>query len=177
VQKQEDARMTCNDTTGPSIGELAPAKGRLVFNPQSCRTCRVCELVCSIIHEGVASPGLARLNIHFYEFEPENPVSATICHQCEDAPCIAACPADAMTREPDTGAVIILDHLCVGCMECRDACEWGVPKLHPALNIAIKCDLCTGRAGGPVCVEFCPVSGLALGYEPEHYARGGGTNE
>ncbi len=172
MQKQEEAIMTCNDTRGPSITKLAPAKGRLVFDPQSCRTCRVCELVCSIFHEGVASPGLARLNIHFYEFEPENPVSATICHQCEDAPCIAACPADAMTREPDTGAVIILDHLCVGCMECRDACEWEVPKLHPTLNIAIKCDLCSSRAGGPVCVEFCPVSGLALRYESEYYLQG-----
>lgn len=159
-----------------SDGQLALARGRLVFDPQSCRTCRVCEVACSIVHEGIASPSLARLNIHFYEFEPENPVSAMICRQCEDAPCMAACPADAMTRDAHTGAVVILDDLCVGCMQCQDACKWHVPKHHPARQVAIKCDLCAGLARGPACVEFCPVAGRALRYEPEYYAQGG-SNE
>jgi Fe-S-cluster-containing hydrogenase component 2 len=26
----------------------------------------------------------------------------------------------------------------------------------------LKCDLCTGRDGGPLCVEMCPVGALYL---------------
>ena len=33
---------------------------------------------------------------------------------------------------------------------------------HPERQVAIVCDLCAGRASGPVCVEMCPLSGKAL---------------
>ena len=173
VQKQEEASMTCNDTTGPSITKLAQAKGRLVFDPQSCRTCRVCELVCSIFHEGVASPGLARLNTHFYEFEPENPVSATICHQCEDAPCIAACPADAMIGSQTRGRSSFLTICAWAAWSVEMPVSGGSPSSTPLSTSPSSATSVPAEPGGPVCVEFCPVSGLALCYESEYYGQRG----
>ena len=41
---------------------------RIVFDAQWCRTCKVCEVVCSISKEGQARPSLARINIFFDEF-------------------------------------------------------------------------------------------------------------
>ncbi|MHB9032815.1 MAG: 4Fe-4S dicluster domain-containing protein [Anaerolineae bacterium] len=152
--------------------KTAAAKGRLVFVSSSCRTCRVCEQVCAISHEGYARPAVARINIVFDEFaQPESAVSASYCLQCQDAPCLAACPNAAMYRDPATGAVLVIEENCTGCMRCRKACEWKVPKLHPEKKIAIKCDLCSGREGGPVCVKFCPVVDKALVYSAEYYVR------
>ena len=154
---------SCSDTR---------AQGRLIFNEANCRTCRVCEQVCAISHEGYARPAVARINISFDEFAlPERVISATYCRQCEDAPCMAACPNAAMTRDEATGAVVVIEEKCTGCMRCRKACPWKVPKLHPERKVAIKCDLCAGKASGPVCVQFCPVVGKALVYDPYYYVR------
>ena len=121
--------------------------------------------MCSIGHEGTASPALARINVYFDEFREQAPISASICFQCADAPCVEACPKDAMARDERTGAVVIDEKRCIGCMLCQKACPWDVPKRHTERRIAIKCDLCAGRAGGPLCVEMCPLSGKALRYE------------
>jgi len=141
--------------------------GRIVFDPTQCRACKLCETVCAIAHEGAARPALARINIDFDAFAATDPISGTVCAQCADARCLAACPVGAMSRDERTGAVVVDSTLCVGCMACRRACPWAVPKKHPELGIAIKCDLCGDREGGPVCVEMCPLSGRAL-----RYARG-----
>ena len=167
---------------GMAAGNAPPgAMGRIVFDPHWCRTCRVCEVMCSIAREGVASPALARINVTFDEFptstgypvEIEEPaaaqhfVSATVCLQCADAPCIPACPNGSLSRDAQTGAVVIdtapdSETVCIGCMRCRTACPWDVPQRHPERKVAIKCDLCAGRDGGPLCVEMCPLSGKAL---------------
>ncbi|MHB1357277.1 MAG: 4Fe-4S dicluster domain-containing protein [Anaerolineae bacterium] len=151
---------------------LYAARGRLVFDPKSCRTCRVCEQACAITHEGYARPTVSRVNVTFNEFVPaESAIQAQYCRQCQDAPCIIACPNGAMTREGTTGAVIILEEKCTGCMRCRKACEWAVPKLHPERKVATKCDLCHNRAEGPACVQFCPLTGKALSYDHSYYTR------
>jgi carbon-monoxide dehydrogenase iron sulfur subunit len=142
-----------------------PARARVVFDPAWCRTCRVCEVACSIGKESTARPALARINVFFDEFQEEHPISASICFQCADAPCIEVCPKDAMSRDARTGAVLIQERRCIGCMLCRDACPWDVPKRHPERKLALKCDLCVDRAEGPLCVEMCPLSGKALRYE------------
>jgi Fe-S-cluster-containing dehydrogenase component len=154
----------------------------IAFDARWCRTCRLCETACAIYHEGAAQPALARIHVTFDEFAPssapdeppiEEPaaaerfVSAAVCLQCADAPCIPACPTGALARDPQTGAVTVdvdpeLETACIGCMRCRKACPWDVPRRHPALKVAIKCDLCAGREGGPLCVELCPLSGKAL---------------
>jgi carbon-monoxide dehydrogenase iron sulfur subunit len=150
------------------------AKGRIVFDFHFCRTCRVCEAVCSIHKEGQARPAVARIAILFDEFATIDPLSARICAQCEAAPCIEACRVGAMSRHPGTGAVLIAEDKCIGCMRCNKECPWEIPQQHPDRRKAIKCDLCYDRAQGPLCVQMCPLSGKALRYEPEYYGGGNG---
>ncbi len=147
------------------------ARGRIVFDVKFCRTCRVCELACSIRKEGLARPAVARISITFNEFQSQDPVSARLCAQCEEAPCLTACRVGAMARDERTGAVTI-GEACVGCMRCQKACPWGVPQRHPDRRVAIKCDLCASEEDGPACVRLCPLSGKALRYVPDYYERG-----
>jgi NADPH-dependent glutamate synthase beta subunit-like oxidoreductase len=37
------------------------------------------------------------------------------CHHCEDAPCVKACPEDAITTDPNTGVVLLDNDKCTGC--------------------------------------------------------------
>ncbi len=141
------------------------AQGRVVFDPAWCRTCKVCEVACSILKEGQARPALARLRILFDEFAASDPITGRLCTHCADAPCLAACPNQAMTRDARTGAVLVIAENCTGCMKCRAACPWRIPVRHPERKIAVKCDLCYDRAEGPLCVAVCPLTGKALRYE------------
>jgi len=138
---------------------------RLAFDGDACRACRACEAACSLTHEGAVSPTLARINVTFDEFAERTMATARFCLQCEDAPCIEACPTDAMSRHPQTGAVIIDAQQCVGCMVCARACPWHIPKRHPDQRLAIKCDLCSDREEGPACLQICPLAGKALTME------------
>jgi NADPH-dependent glutamate synthase beta subunit-like oxidoreductase len=47
------------------------------------------------------------------------------CHHCVDAPCVIACPEDAITTDPETGVVLHHNHLCDGCdaVEGRSGAE------------------------------------------------------
>ncbi len=46
------------------------------------------------------------------------------CRRCEDAPCIASCPADALDKD-DEGMVRRSTNLCVACKSCVVICPFG----------------------------------------------------
>lgn len=46
------------------------------------------------------------------------------CRKCEDAPCIAACPADALEKDGE-GVINRHTNLCVSCKSCVTICPFG----------------------------------------------------
>jgi Fe-S-cluster-containing hydrogenase component 2 len=46
------------------------------------------------------------------------------CRKCEDAPCIAICPADALEKDKD-GVILRHTNLCVSCKSCVTICPFG----------------------------------------------------
>jgi Fe-S-cluster-containing dehydrogenase component len=46
------------------------------------------------------------------------------CRKCEDAPCIAACPADALEKDAD-GVINRHTNLCISCKSCVTICPFG----------------------------------------------------
>lgn len=46
------------------------------------------------------------------------------CRRCEDAPCIASCPADALDKN-DVGMIRRSTNLCVACKSCVVICPFG----------------------------------------------------
>jgi len=122
----------------------------LVIDWEKCNGCRLCEVVCSVKHEGKADPLLSRINIAEWETKGINvPI---VCHQCEDAPCVSACPTNARFREEDPGRVIVNYDRCIVCRTCMVACPFGAINFDPYDKKVISCDLCDGE---PLCALFC----------------------
>jgi len=109
------------------------------------------------------------------------------CQQCENPPCVKACPVSATWQEPD-GIVAIDYDWCIGCRCCVTACpygarsfNWAEPHLEPnELNtkteylgnrprgrgVVEKCTFCLQRTRKglyPACVEVCPVGARKFG--------------
>ena len=128
----------------------------LIIDPEKCTSCRLCELVCSQKSGGEFRPSRSRI---WVAIDAEEAVYfPRVCLQCEDAPCVAECPTEALVRDPATGAVVLVEEKCNECGQCKPACPYGVIRyLDGRVH---KCELC---GGDPECVRFCAPG--ALGYE------------
>ena len=124
-----------------------------------CRDCQACTLACSLYHEGKCGLSLARLvvdkDMARYTFK------ITVCQQCDEPACIPACPGGAM-RRAGRGVAVLVEEDCIQCGACAEACPYQAIFYHEAQDRHLKCDLCDGRAEGPLCVEVCPVGALTL---------------
>jgi carbon-monoxide dehydrogenase iron sulfur subunit len=135
------------------------SEGILRTDATVCRECQACTLACSLYHERECNLSLARLQVikdmAAYEFQ------ILVCHHCDSPDCLAACPSEAIMLN-EQGVAVILDDACLRCGACADACPYGVLFYNEAHDRYLKCNLCAGREGGPVCVAICPVGALTL---------------
>jgi Fe-S-cluster-containing hydrogenase component 2 len=109
-----------------------------------------------LLHEGVFAPWLSRVAIHKDEVTAKS--STTICHQCENAKCAAACPQQALVHNSD-GVLVVDATLCDGCMLCVAACPFAAMHFNEVKRLAFKCDLCGGE---PQCPTVCPAHVLLV---------------
>ena len=136
----------------------------LSIEPEKCTGCLQCELACSLDNEGVYNPSKSRIRV--FKFESEGRFVPYTCTQCAEAWCLKACPVDAISLDPETGAKVVSDALCVGCKVCTIACPFGTINYNQDTGKVIKCDLCEGRGEGPVCADWCP-SGAITWADPD----------
>ncbi len=122
----------------------------LMLDYEKCTGCRACELVCSVMHEGVSNPSRSRIKVMKWEWEGRYvPMS---CQQCESAPCQAICPVKAISRDESLNRVMVDYDTCIGCRMCVAVCPFGAMAFDRIGKKVIKCDLCDGD---PQCVRFC----------------------
>ena len=127
----------------------------LHYKSNKCVGCRLCEIACSLTNAQVINPERARIRINR---DHKNQVdNAIYCHQCKNAPCIEACEYEALSRDPNTNAIIVEKDNCVACENCVQACPYSTPKLDPSRKFIFICDLC---GGSPECVEICPENAI-----------------
>jgi len=119
-----------------------------IIELSKCTGCRICEMVCSLNRFGEVRPSDAHCRVMRVNAETLEPV---FCRHCEDAPCIDACPVEAIQRDTATGAVLLDVDTCVGCGECMESCPYGAIFRDHEERV-VKCDLC---GGDPQCVRFC----------------------
>lgn len=122
---------------------------KLSIIPNLCIGCRECELICSLKHDGSFNPTLARIRVEYNA--NENCYAPVICRHCDEPACEEACPDEALSRDEQTGAIVVDNDQCTCCYECVSACPYDAIKVAPDGTI-LKCDLCGGT---PTCVRFC----------------------
>ncbi len=127
----------------------------LLIDPDLCTSCLQCEMACSFEHEGAFNPAHSRIKV--FEFEHGKRAIPYTCTQCAEAWCMHACPVEAITKNPATGAMEVDEAICVGCKVCTIACPFGTINYVQATGKVAKCDLC---GGDPQCVAACPTGAI-----------------
>jgi len=122
----------------------------VAIDPDSCVACRDCEYACAFRQSGDFARTASHIRVNFYP--RERACVPLTCMHCTEAGCLEVCPAAAISRDPDTGAVTIDEARCAGCKMCLLACPFGNVHFDKADGVSRKCDLC---GGDPMCVRSC----------------------
>ncbi|MDR1082788.1 MAG: 4Fe-4S dicluster domain-containing protein [Coriobacteriales bacterium] len=73
------------------------------------------------------------------------------CQQCENSPCVGACPTGASYRDSENNVVLINKEECTGCKSCLAACPYSDPEgnqkpsvrwFNEEEGVTEKCTLC-----------------------------------
>ena len=127
----------------------------LMVNHEKCTGCRLCEMVCSVTHDGVSNPARSRIKV--MKWESEGLYIPMTCQQCDNAPCMNVCPVKAISRDEDLGYVTVDYDVCIGCRSCVSICPFGAMSYNVMDKKVFKCDLCGGK---PQCVRFCDMKAV-----------------
>jgi len=164
------------------VKPIPACEAYIVVDDKKCQGCVACMLACSLVHDGVESLSKSRIQVvHNPLGRFPDDLRIEQCRQCIDAPCVAACPEEALEPKSEYGGVRMVDtEKCTGCGKCVKACPYSPSMLmrFEVINSEgkrrrkqMKCDLCSNtpfwdERGGPegkqACVEVCPVGAIAL---------------
>jgi Fe-S-cluster-containing dehydrogenase component len=136
------------------MAEVKTVEKQLILDTDRCIGCKSCAAACFWSHTEFPA-------LRFDEAESSGAMPA-VCRQCEEAPCVAACPADAMYVD-EAGIVRRSPVRCTGCRSCALACPFGVIEMETTRHEVAKCDLCADRTPRgllPRCVAVCPSGAL-----------------
>jgi molybdopterin-containing oxidoreductase family iron-sulfur binding subunit len=175
------------------------------INISKCKGYRECVKACVLENNQSREPEIQYIRVmeldkgsmnletadHYYEHDlvpqPGKFYLPVQCMQCENPPCVKACPVEATWREED-GIVVIDYDWCIGCRYCATACpywarkfNWAEPaipaaELNPkthylsnrprAVGVMEKCTFCLQRTRTgkmPACQEACPTGARVFG--------------
>ena len=138
-----------------------------VLDQSACIGCHACTTACK--SENEVPLGVTRTYVKSVEVgtfpQVGRAFQVTRCNQCADAPCVAACPTEAMFRRDD-GIVDFDKSACIGCKACIAACPYDAIFINPEDDSAEKCNLCAHRLDvglEPACVTVCPTQAILVG--------------
>ena len=163
----------------------------MVIDLAHCDGCGDCTKACNAMH--FVPPYQEWIKV--YEVS-DNPAGGSyyvprLCNQCDNPPCLRACPVDATYKRTD-GIVMMDQERCIGCRNCIAQCpyaarffNWGEPAHTPEelsrpysvdynyphrKGVVEKCILCPEvlRQGKlPGCAEICEMAAIYFGDEYE----------
>ena len=160
-------------------------KYAMVINTNLCSGCQTCSVACKM--ENMTLPRCARTTV---TETVRGAWEVSLCNQCENPACVAACESNA-TWKNAAGVIVIDQEKCTGCAQCLTACPYGarhinskqgyfkeepafekmVKKVKELYRIRIagkadKCDFCMHRIQtnrDPMCVEACTTNARVFG--------------
>ena len=137
----------------------------MVLDLNRCVGCHSCSVSCKTEHS--VPLGNFRMRVRYLE-RPDSAKLAfapLMCMHCQDAPCMDACPSNAIKRLDD-GRVVVIESKCDLEKECVKACPYGAISINEEKEKAEKCDFCVHRTEvglEPACSATCPSSAIQFG--------------
>ncbi|HKV45224.1 MAG TPA: 4Fe-4S dicluster domain-containing protein [bacterium] len=144
-----------------------PIKWAKVIDHTRCIGCHACTTACKSENEvplSVTRTYVKCVDVGTFPHS-RRAFQVTRCNQCDDAPCVTACPTTAMYRRPD-GIVDFDKSICIGCKACIAACPYDAIFINPDDHSAEKCNFCAHRIDvglEPACVVVCPTEAILVG--------------
>lgn len=138
-----------------------------VIDQTKCIGCHACTTACKSENDvpvGVNRTYVKSVDVGVFP-QVRRAFQVTRCNQCEDAPCVSACPTKAMYKRSD-GVVDFDKRACIGCKACIAACPYDAIFINPQDHSAEKCNFCAHRLDiglEPACVTVCPTEAIIIG--------------
>lgn len=138
----------------------------MAVDTRRCVGCSACTIACktenNLPEGGFRSWVVQEVTGRFPHLDMQ--IRSERCNQCEDAPCVKACPTGA-SYIGEGGVVLIDKAKCTGCKACISACPYEARYVHPEGHVD-KCTFCMHRVQKglqPACAENCPTKALTFG--------------
>jgi tetrathionate reductase subunit B len=132
----------------------------MIIDLNRCCGCQSCVIACKAQNKTVSHEFNTRLLVEEEGEYPEaSPLFTPIqCNQCDDPPCVPACPEKA-TYKLSNGIVVTDWNKCKAKGDCVSACPYEARFLDQRFGKkSDKCDFCRNRVDlglEPACVEAC----------------------
>lgn len=158
-------------TTGAFI-EQYPYKPHysMVMRLNLCIDCELCVAACRETNQvpdygwrtTILERSLPQMANRQTEFIP------VLCMQCNNPPCVRACPTKATYKDQQHGIVMMENRKCIGCKTCVIACPYDARFFNEETHAMDKCDFCihTRLAKGEkltACSAACPTGTRTFG--------------
>jgi Fe-S-cluster-containing dehydrogenase component len=102
----------------------------LFFDQTRCTGCYACSVACKDWHDIPAGP-VSWMRVSTIEQgkypDPFLAFNVNLCHHCVSAPCLAACPVEAIQKREENGIVVVDREKCLGRDECGYPCSRQCP--------------------------------------------------
>jgi Fe-S-cluster-containing dehydrogenase component len=131
---------------GRDVGSRGPERWVKVLDQTRCIGCHACTTACKSENEvplGVTRTYVKSVDVGSYP-NVRRAFQVTRCNQCENPPCVTACPTGAMYQRAD-GIVDFDKRICIGCKACMAACPYDAIFINPEDHSAEKCNFCAHR--------------------------------
>ena len=132
-----------------------PKSLSILVHAEKCTGCGHCEIACRAKRAGTGEPYFSAVRVT--DGGQDAPHVPLLCTQCAEAPCIAVCPGEALSRQRPFGPLAVEPTRCSACAGCVLSCPFEVLHLGGRRSLPDPCDLCRGD---PACVRSCPTGAL-----------------
>jgi NADH-dependent fumarate reductase subunit E len=130
----------------------------LHIDHDACWGCKTCEVACKQEIKTAFGTRLISVSEKVDQKAQEQfyfTFQVNVCRHCDDPPCMAVCPEQAISKRRD-GIVVLYEGRCSGCTLCIDACPHGAIAFDKDKRVAQKCNLCHHRVDNgliPACAD------------------------